>query len=405
MVTGISGLSGTGVSVFDPSPKDRVVINKLDDFPPPVGGVIFLEDSINYLLGADVTSPFPFSLSGANFISSVNPLGVRLTYTGTGTMFSGSDVSPTFFNFGFSCSSAKAIDIQDTGGNLGSNVLRISNCLLSECDTIADMTSLRRLIVDDFQVNQAANGGFRFFGSDWDGPSIRNCAVRLLDGCCYDFGSVLFRSCALRDFRVDTTDSPNAVGITGASASGNMVSGAMGAIDAYTFLGSGTDVTVISPSDIRWGFNETANIDSTTLDGAKTNDLTLGTPQLVTVSQGVFASIGSTSWTSNLSERFTFTTGGVATYIGEQDARFLIIGKTTQLTGGSGFALTASRISINGTSLAESESCVESNRPTTTTPIVLKQLSNGDTVEIVVANIDDDDVQVDSASLIISNGF
>lgn len=408
MVAGISGVSGSGVSLFDPSPRDRVVVNRLDDFPAPEGGNIFFEPDANYLIGQSVSSPFPFILNGANFIESVNPLAVLLTYTGTGNMFSGSDVSPTFFNMGFSCSLAKLINIQDTGGTVGSNSLRIANCFLSSCDTIADMTSLRSLIVDGFQVNQAANGGFKFFGTNWDGPSIRNCAIRLLDGKCYDFGSVAFRSCALRDFRVDTTTSPNAVGITGTTSSGNMVAGAMGAIDAYTFLGSGTDSTFVTPSDVRWGFNETSNIDAATtrLPSVKAIDITLGSPQAVAAAQSVFTAIGSVSWTSNIAERFTFTTAGVVTYIGEDDARFFITGRTTQLTGGVGFVLTASRICINGTALSESESSTESNRPTTTSPSALKLLSNGDTVELVVANLDNaDGIQVNSANLIIINGF
>lgn len=403
MVTGTSGLSGKGVSIFDPSPRDTVVINRLDDFPAPINDRIFLEDSVNYHIGTSITSPFPFTLEGANFISSVNPLSAVLTYTGTGNMFTGANVSPTFFNMGLSCALAKLISIEDTVGGLGTNVFRILNSFLAICDTIADMTSLRSLIVDGFQVNQASNGGFTFLGTNWDGPSIQDCAIRLLDGNCYDFNSVVFTSCALRDFRIDTRDSPNAVGITGASSSGNMVAGAMGAIDAYTFLGTGTDTTFITPSDVRWGFNETANIDSDTSDSTRAIDLNLGTPQSVAASQGVFTAIGSTTWVSNVNERFTFTTGGVATYIGEKKNKFLMIGTTVQLTAGAGFVLTASSIAVNGTMLSLSESSTASNRGQATTPIAIRELSPGDTVEIFVVNVDNNDgIQVERASLTIT---
>lgn len=376
---------------------DLVVVNNINDFPKAIGGIILLEKNRSYLIASPVSTANRFTLNETNVITSVNPFVDVLTFTGTGAMFTGINANPIFNFAGLNCPTGTMLVCEDTVGGGGTNFVRIFNSFLQSCFQIADITSMRGITIDGFQVNDILVQGVRWFGTNWGEQSARDMRIILSFGTAFDFGTAVFTSLSFENYTISTSTG-SGVGMSGATGSANMVADSIARVRGYTFRGSGTDLSGIDNSDIRWEFQDC----NTIVNSVKAANTSLGTTSTTSALQNVFSSIGTTSWTSTVAERFTTSTAGVITYIGEGDGRFALVAKTTQQSGGGGQIGTASRIAVKGTTLAESESITESNRATATAPSALFLLSTNDTIEIFVANLDNNDgVTVAAASLFI----
>ena len=81
---------------LDESPlqiTNTVVVSNITDFPEPVDGVITLEDDINYIIVQPISTANRFVCGANNHITSNNPFTPLFEYTGSDTMFSGTDVN------------------------------------------------------------------------------------------------------------------------------------------------------------------------------------------------------------------------------------------------------------------------------------------------------------------------
>jgi hypothetical protein len=104
--------SGIVKNLLDPT--NKVIVSTIDDFPAPIAGKINLEAGKNYELNAPINSPYEFILPvGGNVqISSVAIFEHILSYTGSQTMFTGTNInSLTLQNLIISAPAGTAFDL------------------------------------------------------------------------------------------------------------------------------------------------------------------------------------------------------------------------------------------------------------------------------------------------------
>jgi len=94
--------------------QNKVVINKLSDFPIPVAGVITLEDGKDYRISGSVNIGTNRIVFGNNCgITGDNPQNDILVYEGTDAMFTANDANLVLLRLGVSCDSGTLFDATD----------------------------------------------------------------------------------------------------------------------------------------------------------------------------------------------------------------------------------------------------------------------------------------------------
>ena len=94
--------------------QNKVVINKLSDFPAPVANVITLEDGKDYRISGSVNIGTNRIVFGNNCgITGDNPQNDILVYEGTDAMFTANDANLVLLRLGVSCDSGTLLDATD----------------------------------------------------------------------------------------------------------------------------------------------------------------------------------------------------------------------------------------------------------------------------------------------------
>lgn len=379
-----------------PMGNSVVVVNSESDFPAAAGGVITLAANTTYVLGAAISTTNRFVVSDNTAVTG-DIFHNTLTYTGTGVMFTGSDASFHIYNCRLSCDTGTVFDITDTVGNV--KFYLCENVIVEQCAKWGNY--------DDMRLTQIRNSSC----SDAD-QGITLSGTNGLILAISEFGlvstNVTFVGIDLQTSITNTIEFTNlvlqapsgGVGIKGAANSANVPSGLIATVTDCSFNSTITPLNGIANSDIRWEFRGNAGIG----DSTKAVDTYLTTQETVTISTaGVFVAIGGTNWQNDVASRFTTSTAGVATYEAEVDDCFMAQGHATVSKVGGGADQLELRIAVNGTTLAKSGSVTENASPTTVSVQALQGLSENDTVQLYVANLDStSNVVVDVASLTVT---
>ena len=382
------------------TPSNIVVINKEEDFPEAVGGIITLEDNKHYILGADVSTANRFVL-GANNRFSWGELSPTLTYTGTGAMFTGTDVSCEFDSCRLSSPNASQTwSITDVTPNV--NVAVIRSVTVVSTPKIGTFTNLRGEVFSLLD-SPDCDDGISISGA---GGSVLSVDKTLLVSTSTSFVGVdlstsVFPTIEIANLVVVAPS--GAVGVSGAANSANLPAGVLGQIINCEFLGGCSALSGITRTDVRWMLADNTGI----ADSTKVVDTYLTVSRTVTITvAGTFYPVNGSDWTSDLAERFTVDSAGLITYISERDDNFLILGTATVEKLGGGSDEVAIRIAINGTAAAKTENSTQNNNPTSVPCNGIFRLTNGDTVQLYVTNVDNAvNVVVSRANLNIINGF
>ncbi len=383
-----------------------VDINQESDLPAAVSGVITLEDDKHYRIGADFSSANRVILGKNNLRTSGSNNGPTWTYTGTGVAFTGTDVNIVVRNFRFNCPNATDIFIlTDTVPQ--TSRFEVENVTVVSTAKIGTVTDYQLVELSNIIV-QSCTDGISFGGS-----TVNTNAAIIVDRVAFvstdnsfvglDFGSAVFGIVDISDFVPFGPAASTAM--SGLSGSGNMAPGSIALVVNSEFGQQTSPLSGITRGDIRWNFGNTEGVQNST----NTADTHMTTTQLVIVgggNQGVFLPVGGTNWSSDIAERFTATSAGGLTYIGEKDAEFQITAIATIEKSGGGSDLLCMRISIDGVSQDFTEACTESNTPTSITCLGLFTLSTNNEIRLDVANIDSTgNINVNSANMSIINGF
>ena len=152
-----------------------VIVNSVEDFPAPSGGVITLQDNITYQIGGNVSTSDRFQCGLNNVITCNNPFANVLIYTGVGTMFTGVNVSFLIERGVISCPNAQAFDFSATAGNsptFGLSLTTIVSC--QKCGTLDNLRSINTSNVGFFDCTD----GFTIKGVDnWDTITVSRLRI------------------------------------------------------------------------------------------------------------------------------------------------------------------------------------------------------------------------------------
>lgn len=391
-----------GVPIVTPVQANNIIIiNQESDFPTQDATTITLEANKVHQIGASFTTVKNFIVSDNSSITTSTQAGTVLTYTGTAPMFTLLDVDFRVVDFTFNCPNATIFEATNT---TPANLIFVFNWTCFSCTNIAN--------INNYLVFQSINAvviNFTGTGLVFSGANVTLIDISRMNifqdaantNPLIDFGTAVVSQLSIDRF-ILVTGTPAAVGITGAANSANIVPTAIGTISNGSFFGPGSPVSGISPSDIRWDMEDNG---SSLIDSHTDGDSFLSAPQTVpNPGIGVFVDVGGTNWISSDLERFTSSTAGVLTYIGEIAIHVLFSG--TGSIHKEGFFFTdvlAVRIRKNATSLARSQSVTENQFTTSVTSQASETVSQNDTVAMQVANLDNgtNNIVVTAANLIV----
>jgi len=341
---GISGVTAS-VSIAD-SPVKQVLVNQLSDFPDPIAEVITLDADTRYLLGDDINLGNNRLVLVANtVVAGIESIIVTLTYTGTGDMFTGADVSAKINDLRIACLSGRFINWNDSLGS----VLRLTDLGIT-CDRLALFTGVNSFIrLTNVSPTTITTDGIQFSGS-FGALQFQSSLANLTAGDLFGLGNATFVS-----FRIATFISNISAGATflnGLANSGNIVAGGTGSVLGTTISGAGTRLNNISTEDARWQFLLNDDIADTRPDGL----LSLQGNAVATVigTAGVPVLIAGT-FTVERSSQMTGTVAGRLTYNGGKNIVIPIDGSFTVEPVSGGAVDISIEVAVDGTVVPNSK--------------------------------------------------
>ncbi len=375
-----------------------VLVNVLTDLPAPVTGVITLAANTNYTLGDDVslgTNRIDASAGNISWTSD-NIFGPTLTYTGTGTMFTGVDATFKIFNARVDAPTGKVFDFSDVVSP-GSNIVNIIDVQIDSCVSIGDFDGLAGLVMSTVNV-PSTNDGVAMAGSNWLVQSFIKLGF---------FSS----SATFTGIDLGTSVSPNieianlffsapagAIGVSGAANSANVATGSIATFRDSSFVSGMTEISGISPNDIRWAFSLNGGIPDTQPDAMVSLNNNV-TETAITVQSTAVKVAG--TWVVERTSLFTADTTGRVTYIAERPLTSPVdIVTTISSVSGSNKDIEVF-LALNGTVIANSGKTnrVSQNDPKEITVIWQLTLNQNDFLEVFAAN------DTDTVNLVVSDAI
>lgn len=374
----------TFTATGDPLPATKTVaVNSLSDFPADVAGVITLEDDTVYVISNDVTSPHRFETGVRTTITGWSPLGPLLTYTGTGTMFTGTDDSTVFTDLRVSCPLAKVFTFTKTG--VPTNIVSINNVSVAGCDTIGTFNDKTSVVISGLSAIGVTTTGINFTGTG-SAISITDLTVVTASATFIgvDFGTSVYDSISIE--RLLITGPAGAIGIKGAAGDANLSSVGFASVSNSNFIGALTPLSgIVVADDVQWQFTNNQGIEDTMADSLLS--MQANATETVIASAGVGVLLAGT-WVVEQEAQVTSTTAGRITYNGKKDLRTPVTVSVTIAPVSGGAQTMGVMIAFNGVVIANSlkTASASSGTPTSITLPWQVTLSEGDYVEAFVSN-------------------
>lgn len=267
------------------------------------------------------------------------------------------------------------------------------NCVIRDCTTLgtikdANTVSLRTFTVVDTSVN-----GFLFQGTNLFQLNISLMLGFSWTGTLLDLGTSTWDiiNWGANNRWISPSGTTIMSGLTG---NGNLTASGRGIVDGNLFNGAGTAINGIDTQDIQWNFSDNEFADGTTQNSRVDGDSALfpaTPPQVVTITtQGVYVAIGGTEWVSDIANRITIDSAGIATYNGLEKVELLVIAKVTLTKVGGGSDLICAKITHDtGSGLTEvdkSIGCTDSASAAQVVCDAILSVATGDKFQLFVAN-------------------
>lgn len=308
--TGIN-VSGSGNSIQIatsgiPASTKTVVIYGIDDFPAPVAGVITLLTDTEYKLQNDVSSANRFVMAENTVLSGADGSLIELEYTGSGTMFTASDVNFKIKDIILRCDSGTLFDMSSS---TGAHRFRQYTCNCY-CNNIGSIDGMG--VVYFFSVVFLVTTQGMTFSNNNNVVIFDTSSFTIASGAgnAIDLGTATFSV-----FTIDKAISLlNTSGyfLTGLTGSGNINANGLGSIINTRNLGTSPLLNNISPYDDSWEIQ----LNSEVMNSLDLCLMTHGGATVAITALATPAIIGAT-WTEHQAHRFTTTAGGRFTYDGK----------------------------------------------------------------------------------------
>lgn len=405
---------GTGDTYFDAFTKTEAnfteVFNSIDsigvifiggesDFEIQNATIITLEANRTYFITASFSTVKKFDCNAGNIsVVASNQFGVMITYTGSSDMFTGVDVNFNINFIGLSAPNGQVFNFSDSA-LVNTNIFWCANVVITDCAKVGSFTSMASFVFVETSGTSDIDDGISIFGTGWRVWRVQNAGfiTNKPTFIGIDLGTAVSSAVGFGPMIVVNQGGAGAVGISGLINSGNIVVGGIGRVNQTNYIGNVTPLVGITSLDVRWEFQENSIIP----DSVNEADLYLtgGAETITTGSAGDWQEIGTpsgggVSWASDIASRFTISSSGVMTYIGERELRIRVSGRVTVEKVGGGSNIIEVRIAQNWDGTA-SDSGIEKSRAQTqntdpsSVPVgALVDLFTNDNIRLIFSNID-----------------
>ena len=373
-------------------PGEIIDVCNESDFPTQDATTITLESGKGYFIRCPITTSKRFICQGGSMFSG-GVAAPYVIYTGVGYMFTVNSNEFRLFDITIACPNSYVWQLTgDTSYGLIFGI-SCSNIVCVSCIGVAQVVDSAVIVLDRCNFFGAFNGNvFDLTGVGSALQSINRVVLVGMgaSGVAVNMGTTVNAEIEIRDLIL--FGDPSSTAISGLASSGNILPNGLLEVRGCNFRALTTPLTGVAVNDIRVDFMDNSGLS----DSQTAADLFLenGSEQISVATQGVFYDIGLPSgganWASDITDRFTFSTDGYLTYIGETDLDGEIIATATVEKQGGGSEIIEMRIAINWsagqTGLAKSKSQTQNTQPTSVTSIALTKLTNGDTIRPIFAN-------------------
>jgi hypothetical protein len=376
----------------DTVPTNLKVINSISDFETQDATTITLDPTYLYQIGASLSTSKRFITSG----SQVEGLGAasKLTYTGTGSMFTNTNSRFAISSIVLDCPSATVFEcIGDNSGNVNHRVNALS-IIIANCTKVLTSTNAGAQVFDLIQASNVTGPTAVSF-SGTTAALVYNFSrmsfIGLTAGAtCFDFGTVLMDELELTN--VIALGDATATAISGAANSANVTAGNTAFVQNCNFSALTTPLSGVDVEDIRWEFQSNSGLPNSIDDALEhTSDNVLETT-IVTAEVKVKANA---VFITDAVGRFEADGTGRLTYIGERPSRLPIDINGTVLAASGGDKQISLCIAINGVPIDATctKGTASSTKAASLSTIWQYDFVNGDYVEPFVSN-DSNDVNI-----------
>ena len=376
-------LQSNGVTITG---SPYIIVSAEAEFPTQDATTITLESKKIYFLTADISTTKRFVCEDGAVLTAGNFKGPILTYTGTGDMFTGSDVNFSIVLVRINHpNAAQAFNFTDTVGGIYTFIWnRVQHVSGAKIGTFNNMQFVSFVFGGAF----AMDDGITLTGVDMVIFQIKELFIESTSATFkgVDLGSAISQTTEMTD--LDIVAPAGAFGISGLASSGNIPTGRIGTVNNCEFQGGLTSLENITNADVRWNFKSNSPIPDTiqdalislTSNATETVIATINTPVLV-----------AGTWVCERQSLFTCTTAGRATLTSERDV-ILPVDITTTISAASGTNKDISvYLALNGTVIANSvkKNKVGASDPRSTSVLWQLNLTTGDYLEVFVENNSD----------------
>lgn len=302
-------------------PDGLFFIAKEEDFPTQDSTTITLESERIYVITKSFSTDKYFVVENGASMTAHSQLGITITYTGTGSMFTGTDVNFTIADIQLDCPTAEVFTFDDVAV-LNSHVLFVRNTDVVSCAKYATLTSLASFVICDC-ASFDQDDGISVIGTGWRVWRIQNSgffttsATSIAIDLGTATGNVVIMGPTL--FSGPT----GSVGLSGLTNSGNVTVDNLARFTGANFLSDITPLSGIDPqTDIRWFFQLNDQIEDTMADALVS--MTGNTTETVIAAANTPVKVAGT-FSVDRESLFDADTTGRVTYLAERPVTVPII--------------------------------------------------------------------------------
>lgn len=283
-----------------------VVVNTMSDFPAASAGVRTLGNDTAYLVSAKLTTSDRFVLGTNCVVLGTDSAVSALTYTGTGVMFTGVDVSAKITLLSLSASLGSIFSITESAV---SSVFQFVNNSVLDCDSLGTIAGVEAVQVTDVAVNNMTTGGLTLSGNCGLFIAVRNLFVGdpavMID---------LTTSTFTAGFSIETCffqflTTPGYL-LSGLAGSGNFTGEGSGTVFNCRLINGNGVLENITNADSKWSFQG-----NNVIPDSINSLLAIKDTSTITTALNTPAIIGNT-WIYDHESRFEGSAGGRFTYTG-----------------------------------------------------------------------------------------
>lgn len=366
------------------------------DFPVQDATTITLEAGKIYQYTASFTTAKRFVVEDGAKLTAFNFFSPTLTYSGTGSMFTGTDASFSINECRISCPNAQIFNFNDT----------IGGTYLFIMDTLRIVAASKFGTFNNLQAIQVLNSSSLSMG---DGITLTGSSITVLSidklflltasatFIGVDFGTAISTTIEVDDFIA--VGPAGSIGLKGAASSANTPANRIASVNGCDFAAIGTPLSGLTSRDVRWRYKDNAGISDTIIDSLLSLTSNATNTVIATVSTPVKVA---GTWVVEDESIMTGDTTGRATYNAESTNR-LPVGAVLEVEPASGVnKLIKTYLALNGSIIVNSGRQVkaDSSNPLNVAITWQLDLAKDDYLELYVENNTDSiDILVSGAVL------